>query len=157
MKKYLFCILFVVSSIILYIFYPRNHSFTFVCKIHNESPIDYSQSTYYHYIHNKERLFFFMQGYYINRQWLLKGEFTGYNSSLVDSLANIFDFNRYDYIITYQKQIKNIRYSPFLTNTEDGLYFDKRTPLIIEYDTIITDSIYFYQVENNDKFRAPGP
>lgn len=98
-----------------------------------------------------------MQGYYINRQWLLKGEFTGYNSSLVDSLANIFDFNRYDYIITYQKQIKNIRYSPFLTNTEDGLYFDKRTPLIIEYDTIITDSIYFYQVENNENFRAPGP
>jgi hypothetical protein len=50
-----------------------------------------------------------------------------------------------------------LQHSPYLTKTADGLYFDKRTPLIPSWDSVITDKVYIYRIKKNNKFRAPGP
>ena len=81
----------------------------------------------------------------------------GYDTIFVTNLAKELDFDRYDYIITYQKQLKELRYSPYLTKTEDGLYHDKRTPLIPTWDSVQTDKVYIYRIKKNEKYRSPGP
>ena len=80
-----------------------------------------------------------------------------YDSIFVENLAKELNFDRYDYIIAYQKQLKELRHSPYLTKTEDGLYHDERTPLIPTWDSVITDKVYIYRIKKSNKYRAPGP
>ena len=81
----------------------------------------------------------------------------GYDSIFVQNLAKEFDFKKHDYIITYQKQLKALRHSPHLAKTEDDLYFDKKTPLIPTFDTVLTDKVYIYRIKKNNKYRSFGP
>ena len=59
--------------------------------------------------------------------------------------------------MVYQRQLKELRHSPYFTKTIDGLYFDKRTPLIPTWDSVITDKVYIYRIKKSNKYRAPGP
>lgn len=51
----------------------------------------------------------------------------------VSKIIKETNFDKYDYIISYMKEITSLKYSPHITWIEDGLYFDKRIPLIAEY------------------------
>lgn len=150
----------VLSSILIVIFYvlwyyyPRTVSFEFVTEIQKPyKKFDRSYFKGFHYVNSKDRLIF----------WLVKNikaynpQKQGYDSITVEKLAENLDFQRYDYMIGYQKQLKKLRHSPHLTRTEDGLYFDKRTPLIPTWDSIITNKVYIYRIKKNKNYRSPGP
>lgn len=141
----------------LYYYYPRKVSFEIV-KIIDKPCKEYDNSQWFSfdYVENKERLKFWMIDYY-NRLPCIEKGIKGYDSIFVENLSKELDFEKYDYIIAYQKQIKELKYSPYLTKTEDGLYFDKRTPLIATWDKVKTDRVYIYQIKKNKNFRSPGP
>ena len=147
-------VVFVVGLYILYYYYPRKVSFELakeILKPHKE--FDNSQFIGFEYADSKYRLIYWLVKHY--EPFYPKEQ--RYDSLFVENLAKELDFDRYDYIITYQKQLKELRYSPYLTKTEDGLYHDKRTPLIPTWDSVQTDKVYIYRIKKNNKFRAFGP
>ena len=155
-KLIILIIIFIsVGTYCFYYYYPRKVSFELAKEI--EKPYPEFDRTFYvgfDYVVNVERFFVYMIYYYEEfPQYYRKG----YDTIFVTNLAKELDFDRYDYIITYQKQLKELRYSPYLTKTEDGLYHDKRTPLIPTWDSVQTDKVYIYRIKKNNKFRAFGP
>ena len=156
-KKVLYIItmvVFVVGLYILYYYYPRKVSFELaeeILKPHKE--FDNSQFIGFEYADSKYRLIYWLVKHY--EPFYPKEQ--RYDSLFVENLAKELDFDRYDYIITYQKQLKELRYSPYLTKTEDGLCHDKQIPLIPTWDGVITDKVYIYRIKKNNIFRAPGP
>lgn len=155
-KKLLFVItiLVVIGLYVIYYYCPRKVSFELAMVI--EKPckeFDNSHFIGFEYANNKENLIYWMVEHY--KYYYSQGQ--TYDSLYVENLSNELDFNNFDYLIAYQKQLKELKYSPYLTKTEDGLYFDKRTPLIPTWDSVITDKVYLYRIIKNNKFRAPGP
>lgn len=144
-KKMLYIVttaVFVVGLCILYYYYPRKVSFELAKEI--EKPYsEFNRIDYvgFDYIEDAERFKFFMV-YYYNKASCIKAELKGYSLIFVENLSKELNFDRYDYIITYQKKLKELRHSPYLTKTEDGLYHVKRTPLIPTWDSVQTDKVY---------------
>ena len=157
-KKKLYAVttlLFVVGLCFVYYFYPRSVHFELAKEIEKPYPeFDRSYFVGFEYIENKESLFFCMVYRYEEPQFR---DMKGYDTVFVKTLSTDLDFDRYDYIIAYQKKLKKLRHSPYLTKTEDGLYHEKRTPLIPIWDSRITDKLYIYRIKKNNKFREPGP
>ena len=139
----------------LYYFVPRKVYFSLIKEI--ETPCDGFDNTQFvgfHYVESEERLLYWMVEYLSSRSKL---ELQGYDSLYVNNLSKELDFVKHDYIIAYQKQIKSLSYSPYLTRKIDGIYFDKKTPLIPTWDCQVTDRIYIYQIKKNNRFRSFGP
>ena len=80
-----------------------------------------------------------------------------YDSLFVKQLVEELDFDEFDYLICFQKQLLNLRYSPYLRKTKDDIYWDKRIPLVASWDTVRTDRIYLYRIKSNSRFRSAGP
>jgi len=149
-------IVFIVGLCVLYYYYPRKVSFELTKEIQKPNK-EFDQSSFigFDYADSEEMLMYWLVEWYKgfpDREYL-----HSYDLTFVQNLAKELDFERYDYIITYQKQLKALRHSPHLTKTEDGLYFDKKTPLIPTFDTVITDKIYIYRIKKNNKYRSFGP
>ena len=157
-KKKLYAVttlLFVVGLCFVYYFYPRSVHFELAKEIEKPYPeFDRSYFVGFEYIENKESLFFCMVYRYEEPQFR---DMKGYDTVFVKTLSKDLDFDRYDYIIAYQKKLKKLRHSPYLTKTEDGLYHEKRTPLIPIWYSRITDKLYIYRIKKSNKFRPPGP
>jgi len=160
----LYCIIIVVLAVglcilySLYYNYPRNVSFESTIEIQKpHKEFDLSFFIGFHYVDSKDRLMFWMVDYFEKTLACIRDDLKGYDSLYVEQLSQQLDFKKYDYIITYQKQLNALRHSPFLTKTEDGLYFDKKTPLIPTFDTVITDKVYIYRIKKSNKYRAFGP
>jgi len=157
-KKKLYAVttlLFVAGLCFVYYFYPRNVHFELAKEIEKPNPeFDRSYFVGFEYIENKESLFFYMVYRYEEPPFR---DMKGYDTVFVKTLSKDLDFDRYDYIIAYQKKLKKLRYSPYLTKTEDGLYFEERTPLIPIWDSVRTDKVYIYRIKKNKKFRSYGP
>ena len=158
MKRYIKYSVTVVALIVglgvLYYYYPRNVSFELakeILKPHKE--FDNSQFIGFEYVDCKDRLVYWLVEHYK----LFYSEEQLYDSAFAENLSKELDFKRFDYIITYQKQLLALKHSPYLTKTEDGLYFDKKTPLIPTWDSVITDKIYLYRIKKNNKYRSFGP
>ncbi|WP_411915695.1 hypothetical protein [Porphyromonas miyakawae] len=151
--------LIVLSCIVAfaYYFYPRTVSFEFVEEI--PLPTDaFDRREYigFDYVESVDRLYFYLVEFYEripNDDPKLKG----YDRDFVRQLSEGFDFEKYDYLITYQKTLNKLQYSPYLTKEKDDIYFDKRTPLIPTWNKRGTDKVYVYRIKKNDHFRAPGP
>lgn len=151
--------LIVLSCIVAfaYYFYPRTVSFEFVEEI--PLPTDaFDRREYigFDYVESVDRLYFYLVEFYEripNDDPKLKG----YDRDFVRQLSEGFDFEKYDYLITYQKTLNKLQYSPYLTKEKDDIYFDKRTPLIPTWNKRGTDKVYIYRIKKNDHFRAPGP
>ncbi len=140
---------------VLYFFYPRTVPFCLAKEINKPSEtFDNSHFIGFNYVDNSERLYYWMVSYLSSRN---QPGLQGYDSLFVLNISKELDFYNYDYIIAYQKRIKKLRYSPFLTWIKDDLYFDKKTPLIPTWNKNVTDSIYLYRIKKNERFRAPGP
>ncbi len=143
-----------VGTYCFYYYYPRKVSFELakeILKPHKE--FDNSQFIGFEYADSKYRLIYWLVKHY--EPFYPKEQ--RYDSLFVENLAKELDFDRYDYIITYQKQLKKLKYSPYLTKTEDGLCHDKQIPLIPTWDGVITDKVYIYRIKKNEKYRSPGP
>jgi len=156
-KLILYCtitVLLVVGLYDLYYYYPREVSFELakeILKPHRK--FDNSQFVGFEYVDSKDRLIYWLVEHY--KHFYPKEQ--GYDSIFVENIGKELDFNKFDYIITYQKQLKMLRHSPYLTRKEDGLYFNKKTPLIPTWDSVITDKVYIYRIKKNNKYRSPGP
>lgn len=151
--------LIVLSCIVAfaYYFYPRTVSFEFVEEI--PLPTDaFDRREYigFDYVESVDRLYFYLVEFY-ERIPNDDPKLTGYDRDFVRQLSEGFDFEKYDYLITYQKTLNKLQYSPYLTKEKDDIYFDKRTPLIPTWNKRGTDKVYVYRIKKNDHFRAPGP
>jgi hypothetical protein len=160
-KKMIILLSIIITSIVvgfycLYYYYPRKISFEFIKSVNKpDKKYDNSQFIGFHYVSNEEELMF----------WLVKkyeypyscSDDIGYDSIFVENLRKDLDFKTYDYIITYQKKLKVLTYSPYLAKKRDLMDYLTEKPLIPTFDTIITDKIYLYQIKKNNQYRAPGP
>ena len=146
-----------VGAYCLYYYYSRKITFEFVKEIEKPNvEYDLSQFIGFHYINDADRLMFFLIEYY-KKASCIRDSLGGYDSLFVQNLSKELNFDKYDYIITYHKQLKELRHSPYLTKKRDGLYFEKQIPLIPTFDTLMTDKLYIYRIKKNNKYRAPGP
>lgn len=138
--------------IIFYFFYPRKVRFTFVKSLSIADTTYNLEYASFNYIPDAEHLIHFLvkQPKFFNYQ--------AYDSTFVRSLANELDFSKNDYIITWHRKLSQLRYSPYLTRTQDGMYEClEEIPLIPTFDNAVGDSTYIYKIEKNKKFRSPGP
>jgi len=144
-----------VGAYFLYYYHTRRIAFTFVKEIPipNEN-YDNSRWFSYHYIQNEERLMYCLIDYYKHRNPPQQG----YDSTFAHNVGNAFDYEHYDYIMVYQKQLKDLTYSPYLAKKYDYIgNCEAKKPLIPTFDTVITDKVYIYRIKKNNKYRAPGP
>lgn len=151
--------LIVLSCIVAfaYYFYPRTVSFEFVEEIPlPTNAFDRRAYIGFDYVENVDWLYFYLVEFY-ERIPYDDPKLKGYDRAFVRQLAEDFDFENYDYLITYQKTLNKLQYSPYLTKEKDDIYFDKRTPLIPTWNKTETDKVYIYRIKKNDHFRAPGP
>lgn len=155
----------VISGSVIYYYMPRIVSFKMVMKI--QKPNKTFNRKYFvgfDYINNEELLYYKLVDFY-KKNSCIKSNLIGYDSLFVSSIVDSFDFEKYDYIITYQKKLIDLKYSPHLTRTEDGMYYcNKSIPLIPSWDSIsigVTDSIFIYKIKKPCKicreYRSPGP
>lgn len=153
-KRILLIIVALIGVYCFYYYYPRKVSFELVKEIDKPSKeFDNSHFIGFEYADSKDRLIYWLVEHYEP----FYSQEQRYDSIFVENLAKELNFDRYDYIITYQKKLKELRHSPYLTKTEDGLYHDERTPLIPTWDSVITDKVYIYRIKKSNKYRAPGP
>ncbi|MDD4395842.1 MAG: hypothetical protein PHQ33_08150 [Bacteroidales bacterium] len=162
MKRcYILVVILVFLSIIMfsiYYFVPRHVDFELIKTIEQPDPF-YDRTEYkgFDYIYSQDDLWFWLREWY-STDPILCDSIVGYDSTFIAQLTKELDCNNYDYIITYQKKLLLLNYSPYLTQTKDRIYWDKKIPLIPSFDTIFTDSVYIYRIKNyNNKFRHPGP
>ena len=139
----------------LYFYCPRKVSFELATEITKPSEeFDNSQYRSFDYVEDEGQLLFSLVAFFSSFD---DPKLQGFDSLQVSNLAKNLNFKKFDYLVAYQKRIKELRHSPYLTKTEDGLYYDKQIPLIPTWDSEITDQIYIYRIKKNRRFRAPGP
>lgn len=154
--RYLLSLIIVILTLIsieIYYKYERLVPFEYVTslpKFHNCYFRDID------YIDSEKRMHFCLVDFY-KKKSCQKAGLTGYKDEYITVLSRKIDFTNYDYILSYTKKIKILKYSPYLTKKHDNLYFDKRIPLIAEYLKGEFDSIFIYKIRKTGKFRAPGP
>ena len=127
----------IVIAILCYRYYYSKTvhvPFEFVKEIPKpREDFDRSQWLTYHYVRNEERLMYFLVDWY-KTTYPPEKQKKGYDSVFVQHLGKELNFDKYDHIITYQKQLKDLAYSPYLAKTEDGLGYLKESllsPLLI--------------------------
>jgi hypothetical protein len=148
-------VLIFVGSYCFHYYYLRKVSFELCTEIPKPTK-DFNNSQWfsYNYIQNEEKLIYFFTKYYEQRNPPQEG----YDSIFAYHISKMLDYKYFDYIITYQKQLKALIYSPYLAKKEDWIGdCEKKKPLIPIFDTTITDKVYIYKIEKNNKYRAPGP
>lgn len=160
MSKRVKILIVIVLSIVLgcaYYYCPRSVNFKLVQVVdRNEDGLDYSNCSTFEYAESEDRFWFWLVSRHRSPYSTWKSD-VAYDSLFVEQLCERLDFCKYDYIITYEKELKALRYSPYLTKEEDDIDYVKEIPLIPTFDTVITDKVYIYQIRNNHRFRSPGP
>ena len=150
-------VLIFVGLYCFHYYYPQKVSFELFREI--PKPTESFDNSYwltYSYIQNEEELMFSLVNYYKILPSEIKKE--GYDSIFVKKLSEMLDYKHYDYIISYQKQLKALTYSPYLAKKKDKLGdCEEKKPLIPTFDTVITDKVYIYRIEKNNEYRPPGP
>lgn len=138
---------------ICYFCYPRQVIFNLVITMRNQERV--VPTELFEYAEDSNWFKFWLYGQY--QYPYSMSDYVGFDSSFVEDLIKKLNFDKYDYIIVYGKQIKKLKYSPLLSNRNDNLYFEKKVPIIPDFHRMRNDSIYIYSIKSNDKFRAPGP
>jgi hypothetical protein len=67
------------------------------------------------------------------------------------------DFNKFDYMVSFNRKILNLRYSPYLSKKNDLCPYLKEKPVIPEYSNDIDDSIYIYVINRKNRYRGICP
>lgn len=138
---------------IAYLCTPRRIPFRLVASFSKPSiDYDYSYCLSFSYASDSCLLMHFLTKNHRNNDTI----FPAYDSVFVRRLSDSFNYDKNDYIISYQKRIRKLSHSPLLSKTQDRLWFDKRIPLIPTWERTITDELYVYEIPKGN-FRAPGP
>jgi len=146
-----------IGTYCLYYYYPRKIAFEFVKEIEKPNKeYDLSQFVGFHYVQNNKDFLFYLAAYN-KAQYYKQSNNQDYDSLFVQNLSKELNFDKYDYIMTYQKQLKALTYSPYLAKKEDLMGYLSEKSLIPTFDTVITDKLYIYRIKKNNEYRAPGP
>lgn len=139
---------FLIAGVVLiayYIFHQREVSFEFVRTMKIPGNTD-SPLTFY-YTPSQERLKYWMFDYRIEN-----------NQPVIENIdLGMFDFEKYDYLLFFGKKLLNLRYSPWLTYSEDECHYLKETPLFSTLEDDSIDKLYIYRISKTNKFRSPCP
>lgn len=142
----------------IYFFAPRHVNFEFVQAF--DQPIKYFDRTNekrFDYVYDQNYLWWWLKDWYLTKDFFIKKCIVGYDSTYIESIARNLDFDKYDYIITYQRELTELKCSPYLSHKDAASYFDKRTPLIPVFKETRTTKVYIYKIKKNGAFRSPGP
>ena len=82
---------------------------------------------------------------------------TGFDSMDIFALHSVLNYQNYTYVLNWNKELIELRHSPYLTNHIDGLYYDAKIPLFPLSKDTRTDSLHVYYIPKTHAFRAPGP
>ena len=119
----------------------------------------YNQTSFtsYYYIDSDESLNHFL-GKYLSDHFGYC-----YDGLFIDKMKGEFNFKDYDYLLSPQKKIINLSYSP----SHNKNYYDgcghqlhalgDRDVLEPVFDKGSIDSMYLYRIKKTDKFIQPGP
>ena len=161
MKKSLLIIISVVTVLSipplfrLYYYRPRNVDF----ELDRIIPIPWPEYDLniecigFNYIRNAENLHHWLSEFPAGHgaaQW-------SFDSLAVESISKELDYEQYDYLMTYCRKMEKLQHSPYLRKTRDGIYFDKRIPLIPTWADQKTHDFYFYRIKKSKRFRNFGP
>lgn len=80
-----------------------------------------------------------------------------YSDTFATRVCSECDFEKYDYLITLNRELDSLKYSGCLTDHEDCAPWDERTPLISVFKKNTDDSIYVYRIQKTKMFRCPIP
>lgn len=142
-------IIFCMVCLFSYYYVPRDVPFELVCVIPTK---ENTCTGCYSYLSTPERMYRFM----VHKYNFPPSQWSGFDSSYVDSLSNTLEFDKYDYLFSCHVPITALKHSPHLSSTEDCCDFDKRIPLIPTKGNE-TEYSYLYRIKKSDKFRAPCP
>ncbi len=134
---------------VFYYFQERHIEFQLIQQF--KTSANYYSRSFYTYADNQDA--------FLNQ---LSNSLTDGWESDSDSLSLIrlvqeLDYVHYCYIITYNKKLLKLSYSPYLRSNYDDLYYDGRMPLIPTYQSYELDSLFLYSIPKNSHYRAPGP
>ena len=73
-----------------------------------------------------------------------------YDTDMVLSLAQSMDFEKYDYIITYNRELEKLVYAPYLSDCMEDLMWQEKISLIPLYQGV-TDYVYIYRIKKMDR------
>ena len=160
MKRYIIIAIFVLSILLwcIYYFVPRHVIFEHVKTINQ--PIRYydrTEETNFNYISNKNDLWWWFRDWYSTDPLFIEKGIIGYDSLFIAQLSEELDYCNYDYIITYQRELKELKHSPYMSHDDAAYYFDKRTPLIPVFKEKHTTKVYIYKIKKSGDFRSTGP
>ena len=141
---------------LFYWYYPRQVHFNLVSQlVQPDGNAFLSSYMGFDKVDTPERLLFYLAGDYNNSIYVNR---YCYYTTEIENISEGFDYFHNDYIITYNKRLKALKHSPFLTRTNDDLHeFMEGIPLIPIFEDKFTDSVYIYSIKKNSHFRAPGP
>ena len=75
-----------------------------------------------------------------------------------DSLLMSLEFNKYDYIVSYEKKVINVEYSSEYAKKHDFCGYIKEKPLKITYSNDINKNmIFIYKIFEKNKYRHLCP
>lgn len=80
-----------------------------------------------------------------------------YSDTFATRICSECDFEKYDYLITLNRELDSLKYSGYLTDHEDCAPWNERTPLIPVFKKNTDDSIYVYRIQKTKMFRCPIP
>ncbi len=143
-----FAFIGVCGGILFNIFHVRHMPFQFECAV--AINVDTYAPWHFHYVSTEEEF----------RFWICNHQTTDNLPPLINNPdLSPFDFARYDYLLFAGKRLTDLRYSPWLSHTEDAIcrHEDARIPLIPSLEESSTDSLYIYKIEQTTKYRLPGP
>lgn len=157
-KKYIFflIILFAIFLAYRYVYHnsTRHIEFKFVKCIQLELCDESDSIQSYFYIDNKQRLLYFLCEYdYYHRMF-------AYDNAFIDSLCKEFDFKSFDYIISPQYKISQLRYSPAINDKYyDGCedFYNGKYVLEPIFVNSSEDSLYIYRINKTPDFIPPEP
>ena len=117
-----------------------------------DKEFDKTDISSYYYISSEESLNYYLGEYFLHDLGYC------YDSVFIDNMKGELNFKDFDYILSPQKKIIKLYYSPSNTDIySDSWPIGDKDVLEPVFDKGSIDSMYLYKIEKTDKFLAPFP
>ncbi len=67
------------------------------------------------------------------------------------------DFDKNDYMVSFNRKVLSLKYSPYLSKQNDLCPYLKEKPVIPEYSSKEDESIYVYEIKRKNRYRGVCP
>ena len=138
----------------------------YLINYHTERTVDFQPVKVFQ-VPNKNYDMTEMSSYYFITSEELLNHFLGkylswhfgycYDSVFIDKIKCELNFKEYDYLLSPQKRIIKLYYSPSNTERYSGWPVGNKDVLEPVFDKGSIDSMYLHRIKKTDKFIQPGP